>query len=83
MIKALVDFEEDGVPVKAGDEITLGMFEADRMESLVSKGYITDPGVKKPAKVAKNVVAFKDDVVEDDLPKGKTKFAGVPAGEDK
>ena len=52
MLKATKDFEEDGVSVKAGEEIEPGQFDADRVVSLLAKGFITDDKPQPAPKAA-------------------------------
>ena len=50
MFKTLIDFSEDGIAVTAGDEIAPGLFEADRVQSLLAKGWVEDTAPKKAEK---------------------------------
>jgi hypothetical protein len=52
-MKATQDFTEDGVSVKAGEEIQPGAFEADRLQSLLASGLVVDEKNKTNKPVAK------------------------------
>lgn len=60
MLKATQDFRYASIDIKAGQEITPGLFEADQVASLLRKGWIEydSPAMKvEPKKAVKSTVS--------------------------